>query len=711
MVDQCYRSPVTQLRFDDEERESVKPRQSATAASLLKNISASSMSSDSSFFSLQSSGSKASGSNKSGGSYKLSLGLEGNIVKEADQLDETLVHEESSNSNASIMESEKADLSLEEINKTTLAVENIVSSQINKAKKTVESKSIISEGLKIDGEGNFENNHSKSLIDDHENGPKSPENYKHISVQFTNSSPFLKRSKGDLHNSVNENRVDSVPSANGSYGEESEEESSNKPVLRWTREKRKESQESLELEICKRDKAGVEQHIATVAVSREIPLYFSDAVKTQPNLNDLPKSLPLVINQEETSTEDSEKKAVLPLSEPCPNITLESIPSTLSEESFSEELQDDKAVFSSTWINTSRTNADISSPLQIKKEELSNNSSAYSKTPLGEIPLDQVLDELVKKKKICSVVEKTSSRSKQDSVEENSVTTVSYQASVNESHSAIESEVGKEDGAESWKGELEDDIHLSYHESTHHTEHESTRCDNSETSLSQAKGELSAQGDQHESFTVKQICSSENEDDAEELEGPSILITSITSFPNQSFGIQNESVCDFELRMSEGESTYDALSQENVEEEDSKEFESNQDVNTTNKVEDGGVEVCTDKEIKVTKDVEVNENVKVAEVVSKEDKISAKGADFTVQSATTLEEEKEVTEEETEHQPSYKTLTPLQIQEERSEDYHDEEYLEGKSRILIAVIVLLVCCWPDRPASHLNIGYVYFFFL
>lgn len=680
---------MTQLTFDEEETETVKPRQSATAATLLKNISASSMSSDGSFFSLQSSGSKASGSVKSRGSYKLSLGLEGNIVKDADKFEETLVHEESSHSNdASVLESGKADVSLQDVNKTTLVVENNVSSHIIEDKKNLQNSSIISQELKINGESNLKPNHRQSLTDDYENDPKSPDNYKNISVQFTNPSPYLNRTKGDLLSAVNENNV---KSADGSYGEESEDESFKKPVLKWTREKREENKESLELEICKIDKAGLEQHVATVSVSQQIPLYHSDAVEIRPILDKKQRSVSPTAKSEKTSIEDSLKEELPPQSAPNPNNTMESTTSTLSEESFSEELQSDKAVFSSTWINTSKTNTDIFSPLQITEEdqqEISNARSSLSTTTIGEIPLDQVLDELVKKKRICSVVKETSSNSKENIIEEDSAATVPFQTSVNESHAAVESEVEKESEAEIWEGELEDDIHLSYHESTHHIEHESSRCDNSEISSPQPIEEQSAKEDKHEPPTIDKSFSSQNEEDAENPEIPSIFITSVTSMTSQSFGIQSESIGDFELRMSEGESTYDAPSQEEVEEEgESKEIECDQDVGIPAQVEEGVPENDkTGEEVDFPEEVEVAEEAKAAEVADFPEEVeviqvdkAAEEADSPAGSAITYDEKIEVTGEETEPRPNYQTLSSVQFHE----DHIDEECnIDGKNTIL-----------------------------
>lgn len=252
------RSAVIHLQFDDEETEQLSPHleRSATATSLLEKISNSPVTSNDTFFSFHSSLSSKDADRRSREgrlSFKLPLGLEGNI--ETSMENQLIEHDE-----PTLIEDVEQEMSTE----SEKNIEN--DSQVNvmkylnrsntlsslKKKRTLSDVEVL-KGDTSDTDQSFELNSSdgtKSVVIEYSTAPRTP---------ITHTTVY------DTPPSINE--------------EESDDEVTNKQ-LKWIVEQQSGSlQERLKLEVHKQNSQGDNMSVARITLSDEMTMYYSEPIK------------------------------------------------------------------------------------------------------------------------------------------------------------------------------------------------------------------------------------------------------------------------------------------------------------------------------------------------------------------------------------------------------------------------------------------------
>lgn len=252
------RSAVIHLQFDDEETEQLSPHleRSATATSLLEKISNSPVTSNDTFFSFHSSLSSKDADRRSREgrlSFKLPLGLEGNI--ETSMENQLIEHDE-----PTLIEDVEQEMSTE----SEKNIEN--DSQVNvmkylnrsntlsslKKKRTLSDVEVL-KGDTSDTDQSFELNSSdgtKSVVIEYSTAPRTP---------ITHTTVY------DTPPSINE--------------EESDDEVTNKQ-LKWIVEQQSGSlQERLKLEVHKQNSQGYNMSVARITLSDEMTMYYSEPIK------------------------------------------------------------------------------------------------------------------------------------------------------------------------------------------------------------------------------------------------------------------------------------------------------------------------------------------------------------------------------------------------------------------------------------------------
>lgn len=251
------RSAVIHLQFDDEETEQLSPHleQSASATSLLEKISNSPVTSNDTFFSFHSSLSSKDADRRSREgrlSFKLPLGLEGNI--ETSMENQLIEHDE-----PTLIEDVEQEMSTE----SEKNIEN--DSQVNvmkylnrsntlsslKKKRTLSDVEVL-KGDTSDTDQSFELNSSdgtKSVVIEYSTAPKTPITHKTV--------------------------YDTPPSINE---EESDDEVTNKQ-LKWIVEQSGSLQERLKLEVHKQNSQGDNMSVARITLSDEMTMYYSEPIK------------------------------------------------------------------------------------------------------------------------------------------------------------------------------------------------------------------------------------------------------------------------------------------------------------------------------------------------------------------------------------------------------------------------------------------------
>lgn len=251
------RSAVIHLQFDDEETEQLSPHleRSASATSLLEKISNSPVTSNDTFFSFHSSLSSKDADRRSREgrlSFKLPLGLEGNI--ETSLENQLIEHDE-----PTLIEDVEQEMSTE----SEKNIEN--DSQVNvmkylnrsntlsslKKKRTLSDVEVL-KGDTSDTDQSFELNRSdgtKSVVIEYSTAPKTP---------ITHTTVY------DTPPSINE--------------EESDDEVTNKQ-LKWIVEQSGSLQERLKLEVHKQNSQGDNMSVARITLSDEMTMYYSEPIK------------------------------------------------------------------------------------------------------------------------------------------------------------------------------------------------------------------------------------------------------------------------------------------------------------------------------------------------------------------------------------------------------------------------------------------------
>lgn len=251
------RSAVIHLQFDDEETEQLSPHleRSATATSLLEKISNSPVTSNDTFFSFHSSLSSKDADRRSREgrlSFKLPLGLEGNI--ETSMENQLIEHDK-----PTLIEDVEQEMSTE----SEKNIEN--DSQVNvmkylnrsntlsslKKKRTLSDVEVL-KGDTSDTDQSFQLNSSdgtKSVVIEYSTAPKTP---------ITHTTVY------DTPPSINE--------------EESDDEVTNKQ-LKWIVEQSGSLQERLKLEVHKQNSQGDNMSVARITLSDEMTMYYSEPIK------------------------------------------------------------------------------------------------------------------------------------------------------------------------------------------------------------------------------------------------------------------------------------------------------------------------------------------------------------------------------------------------------------------------------------------------
>lgn len=281
------RSAVIHLQFDDEETEQLSPHleQSASATSLLEKISNSPVTSNDTFFSFHSSLSSKDADRRSREgrlSFKLPLGLEGNI--ETSMENQLIEHE---HDEPTLIEDVEQEMSTE----SEKNVENV--SQVNVMKYLNRSNTLSSlkkkrslsdvevlKGDTSDTDQSFELNSSdgtKSVVIEYSTAPKTP---------ITHTTVY------DTPPSINE--------------EESDDEVTNKQ-LKWIVEQSGSLQERLKLEVHKQNSQGDNMSVARITLSDEMTMYYSEPIEgtCESISNDIPNNNHLTADEDKVANENT----------------------------------------------------------------------------------------------------------------------------------------------------------------------------------------------------------------------------------------------------------------------------------------------------------------------------------------------------------------------------------------------------------------------
>lgn len=251
------RSAVIHLQFDDEETKHLSPQleERASATSPPEKISNSPVTSNDTFFSFHSSLSSKDADRRSREdrlSFKLPLGLEGNI--ETSMENQLVDHDEST-----LME----DVEQEMLSNSEKSIENF--SQFSemkdlnrsnnqsslKKKRTLSDVEVLKETLS-DFDQSFERNSSdetKTVIIEYSTAPKTP--IRHTTI------------------------YDTPPSIDE---EESDDEVANKQ-LKWIVEQSGSLQERLKLEVHKQNSHGDKKSVTSITLSEEMAMYYSEPIE------------------------------------------------------------------------------------------------------------------------------------------------------------------------------------------------------------------------------------------------------------------------------------------------------------------------------------------------------------------------------------------------------------------------------------------------
>lgn len=279
------RSAVIHLQFDDEETEPLSPHleRSASATSLLEKISNSPVTSNDTFFSFHSSLSSKDADRRSREgrlSFKLPLGLEGNI--ETSMENQLIEHDE-----PTLIEDVEQEMSTE----SEKNIENV--SQVNvmkylnrsntlsslKKKRTLSDVEVL-KGDTSDTDQSFELNSSdgtKSVVIEYSTAPKTP---------ITHTTVY------DTPPSINE--------------EESDDEVTNKQ-LKWIVEQSGSLQERLILEVHKQNSQGDNMSVARITLSDEMTMYYSEPIKDtcESITNKIPNNDHLTADEDKVANENT----------------------------------------------------------------------------------------------------------------------------------------------------------------------------------------------------------------------------------------------------------------------------------------------------------------------------------------------------------------------------------------------------------------------
>lgn len=282
-----HRSAVIHLQFNDEETEQLSPQleQSASATSLLEKISNSPVTSNDTFFSFHSSLSSKDADRRSREgrlSFKLPLGLEGNI--ETSMENQIIEHE---HDEPTLIEDVEQEMSTE----SEKDIENV--SQVNvmkylnrsntlsslKKKRTLSDVEVL-KGDTNDTDQSFELNSSdgtKSVVIEYSTAPKIP---------ITHTTVY------DTPPSINE--------------DESDDEVTNKQ-LKWIVEQSGSLQERLKLEVHKQNSQGDNMSVARITLSDEMTMYYSEPIKDtcKSISNEIPNNDHLTADEDKVANENT----------------------------------------------------------------------------------------------------------------------------------------------------------------------------------------------------------------------------------------------------------------------------------------------------------------------------------------------------------------------------------------------------------------------
>lgn len=344
------RSAVIHLQFDDEETEP-QLDESASETSRLEKISNSPVTSNDTFFSFHSSLSSKDADRRSREgrlSFKLPLGLEGNIET---SVENQLVEDE--HDEPTLVEDLEQEISTD----SEKNIENFSQANVMKylnspyIQSSLKKKSILSdvEVLK-DDPSNFDHsfelnssNGTKTVVIEYSTAPKTP---------ITHTTVY------DIPPSINE--------------EESDDEVTNKH-LKWTVEQSGSLQGRLKLEVHKQNSQGDEKSVASITLSEEMTIYHSEPMKDtsyERIANEMPSNDQLTTDKDKvandtlllentqsvTSRKETEKSVLMKIPLDCESVEAEQSP---MEKSSTSSLKESKMFFSKITPSRSKKNKGI----------------------------------------------------------------------------------------------------------------------------------------------------------------------------------------------------------------------------------------------------------------------------------------------------------------------------------------------------------------
>lgn len=403
------RSAVIHLQFDDEETEQLSPQleQSASATSLLEKISNSPVTSNDTFFSFHSSLSSKDADRRSREgrlSFKLPLGLEGNIET---SIENQLIEHEHDES--TLIEDVEQEMSTE----SEKNIENI--SQVNVMKYLNRSNTLSSlkknrtlsdvevlKGDTSDTDQSFELNSSdgtKSVVIEYSTAPKTP---------ITHTTVY------DTPPSINE--------------DESDDEVTNKQ-LKWIVEQSGSLQKRLELEVHKQNSQGDNMSVARITLSDEMTMYYSEPIKDtcESISNEIPNNDHLTADEDKVANENTlllkNTQSVSSLKETEPSLSkkipfdcelIEAEPSPIKKSSISP-LKESKMFFSKTTPSRSKEIDQLFLKKTPSSSQLDQNVSFVNKS----LPIPVIKETNQSILNISSTIDQT----KQSYGKENPITT------------------------------------------------------------------------------------------------------------------------------------------------------------------------------------------------------------------------------------------------------------------------------------------------
>lgn len=403
------RSAVIHLQFDDEETEQLSPQleRSPSATSLLEKISNSPVTSNDTFFSFHSSLSSKDADRRSREgrlSFKLPLGLEGNI--ETSMENQLIEHE---HDEPTLIEDVEQEVSTEsEKNIESVSQVNVMkylnrSNTLSSLKKKLTLSDVeVLKGDTSDTDQSLELNSSdctKSVVIEYSTAPKTP---------ITHTTVY------DTPPSINE--------------EESDDEVTNKQ-LKWIVEQSGSLQERLKLEVHKQNSQGDNMSVARITLSDEMTMYYSEPIKDtcESISNEIPNNDHLTADEDKVANENTlllkNSQSVSSLKETEQSLSkkipfdcelVEAEPSPIKKSSISP-LKESKMFFSKTTPSRSKEIDQLFLKKTPSSSQLDQNVSFVNKN----LPIPLVKETNLSILNISSTIDQT----KQSYGKENPITT------------------------------------------------------------------------------------------------------------------------------------------------------------------------------------------------------------------------------------------------------------------------------------------------